>query len=253
MQKFTKLVFVLALLCFGSIFSMEEPENETLCLQLTGIFPNELWQTILAHLFCNTKVITESSDIYEAVKKIKRQYSIISMTCILFSRIKEQLKEESIKFYRVKLNEHFLKQQQFLEQALFNGQVIWQGTEGLYPLKGEWNIASLYSYLDHKIAKFMFTNIDNGILADILSSIDESQEKVRDICLLLIFFGADVNAKDDQGNSTLNLAVKFNPELIPMFMVKGADVHARNQDGKTVLELAEKNGNTEMIALLKRY
>lgn len=286
MKNDMKLVVALAFFGFGSMLSMEEwgkdepvseetflndleenesksnieaesdldeksieQQNETSSLEITGIFPNELWLVILTNLFFDPKFITESSDIYEAVKKIERLYGVLSMTCVLFYKINEELKEESMKFYRTGLKDHFL------EYRDRNTNKDEEYVKGLYPKNGEWNLKRLregilsegaeelievmlksnnagilslilgevekMSELDKKVAEFMFTNNDVGIVAYILEYI---KEEPINICLLLIFFGADMDRRrgiKERVHFALRNAVKRFPKLVPMLLAKG--------------------------------
>jgi len=47
--------------------------------------------------------------------------------------------------------------------------------------------------------------------------------------------------------------MKHKTEIVKMLLEKGADVNARNDDGETAFQIASKNECTETIKLLKQY
>jgi ankyrin repeat protein len=58
-----------------------------------------------------------------------------------------------------------------------------------------------------------------------------------DIAALLIEQGADVDEKDQFGNTPLHLALRY-PDMVRLLLDSGADVNARNAMGNTPLHLA---------------
>ena len=73
----------------------------------------------------------------------------------------------------------------------------------------------------------------------------------------LLQAGADVNARDDYGNTTLHYAanLRTNPEVIPEVIIAlldaGADVNASGEYGNTPLhQAASRNENPEVLTLL---
>jgi ankyrin repeat protein len=68
---------------------------------------------------------------------------------------------------------------------------------------------------------------------------------------LLISRGADVNARNSEGNAALFVAVhQESMELAALFLEKGADVNAKNSFGYTPLRQACRWGNPEAVQLL---
>jgi ankyrin repeat protein len=78
----------------------------------------------------------------------------------------------------------------------------------------------------------------------VVTNYSNSEEMIE----LLIAKGADVNAKNNQGNTPLYLAVGNNQkELAELLLLKGADVNTKNKKGLTPLHNAKRK---EIIELL---
>ena len=61
-----------------------------------------------------------------------------------------------------------------------------------------------------------------------------------------------MHARDNMGRTPLHWAAKGNSVEVARLLIKaGADVAARNKDGNTPLDLATQRENQEMIKLLK--
>jgi len=67
----------------------------------------------------------------------------------------------------------------------------------------------------------------------------------------LVDHGADVNARDTDGNTVLiDAADRYDTELERLLLDHGADVSARNKGGSTALMRAAFYGNTDFVRLL---
>jgi len=63
--------------------------------------------------------------------------------------------------------------------------------------------------------------------------------------------GADVNAKNNKGETALILASQIGTvDVIQALQAKGADVNAKTADGKTAIDSAKKGGHDEIEAVL---
>jgi ankyrin repeat protein len=70
---------------------------------------------------------------------------------------------------------------------------------------------------------------------------------------LLITAKADVNGRDERGNTPLIEAARFgHDDVVRALLVAKADARARNSEGKTALMLAAEGGHTETVRLLKQ-
>jgi len=71
----------------------------------------------------------------------------------------------------------------------------------------------------------------------------------------LLAAGADVNARDQSGQTALIIACRtanMSPELVKALLAAGADVNTRSRNDYTALSWATTRGNTEVIRLLRR-
>ena len=66
--------------------------------------------------------------------------------------------------------------------------------------------------------------------------------------------GADVNAKDQNGRTLLQIAaLKGHKEVVELLIAKGADVNAKRNDGETPLDLAIGRKHPETADLLRKH
>jgi uncharacterized protein len=74
----------------------------------------------------------------------------------------------------------------------------------------------------------------------------------RETCFLLLNYGADVNMKDNQGETALMIAVKTsNTATAKALLQRGADMNLSNNDNKTALDIAKSNNDEIILSLLK--
>ena len=70
----------------------------------------------------------------------------------------------------------------------------------------------------------------------------------------LIEKGADMNIKNDIGNSALMIAAQAGSEQsIRSLLQAGADVDARNNKREQAIDLAESGGHTDIVVMIQRY
>lgn len=74
----------------------------------------------------------------------------------------------------------------------------------------------------------------------------------EEIARMLIHHGADLNVKDDLGNTALHFASSYGRSgICELFLAQGSvDVNAKNKDGETALFLAAYNGRYEICEIL---
>ena len=81
------------------------------------------------------------------------------------------------------------------------------------------------------------------------SSIEYIEPKIK----AAIETGSDINVKDDNGWTALMLLARNEDraEVFNILIRAGADVDAKNRDGKTALDIAEEKGMPEIAQLLQ--
>lgn len=76
----------------------------------------------------------------------------------------------------------------------------------------------------------------------------------RDVVGYLVKHGANTEVRDDNGDTPLLLAIRGGHLRLARHLVdRGADVNVRDGSGHAAVVLARSLGQTEMVALLKRY
>ena len=164
-------------------------------------FPGELLLPILENVFFNSEILIGSENIFDAIDRINVHLSQtlinVALTCRSFFQFKNDflmLKKELLKFYQAKLKEAFLESR--------------ENKDGLHPINGEW---AENSEIAQKIALFMLNedHLNDPILPEVifapLNIIGNHRDKQlkTQLIRLLIFMGADLNAKDAFGSTAL--------------------------------------------------
>jgi hypothetical protein len=74
------------------------------------------------------------------------------------------------------------------------------------------------------------------------------------ILRLLLQHGADINAQNQGGRTSLHLASFFGAlEVVHLLLEHGADVEVKNNDGKTALQFAAKQGHDKIVKFLREH
>ncbi|MDD5454971.1 MAG: ankyrin repeat domain-containing protein [Candidatus Ratteibacteria bacterium] len=90
------------------------------------------------------------------------------------------------------------------------------------------------------------TNMEDEILGD--TRIMAFQKVYADIVKLLIENGADINAKDNKGNTALMMAsITGQTDTVKLLIDKGTDVNAKNNNGITALMLASGTNTVKLL------
>ncbi|XP_066603546.1 rabankyrin-5 [Prorops nasuta] len=97
-------------------------------------------------------------------------------------------------------------------------------------------------------------NLRNGDNETPLSLAMQSSLKGKDIVLALIFAGADINQRNDEGLTLLHQAIVKEDSATAIFLLdNGADMNARTKNGETPLQLSVHYRLSEVVeALCKR-
>lgn len=84
-----------------------------------------------------------------------------------------------------------------------------------------------------------------------LAGYGKDASNVSDLVRILVEHGADVNQKDDTGDTVLHVAAyKNRPALIDALLENGADPAIRNDDGQTPADYARAGGHDALAAML---
>lgn len=73
------------------------------------------------------------------------------------------------------------------------------------------------------------------------------------IAIMLIKAGADLNIKNKAGLTPLLHAMRRRFCIISLLVLNGADINAKNADGNTALDLAKMNEDDEVVEFLEQY
>jgi ankyrin repeat protein len=99
--------------------------------------------------------------------------------------------------------------------------------------------------------------VQKGALDDpqeLLFDLARSGVSDRDSLKFLVERGADVNARDDKGDTALHIAIRDNRLLLVKRLIdQGADVTLPDGEGRTPIELAAINQNRDITLELERY
>jgi len=79
-------------------------------------------------------------------------------------------------------------------------------------------------------------------------------QKQMDMVTLLVDEGADVNSRNEKGQTPLHFAVLFDHiEKAELLINAGADVNAKDKSDRTPLDIAVDRGYTEIVELLRKH
>ena len=99
------------------------------------------------------------------------------------------------------------------------------------------------------IAKGANVNAKNNIGETALHWAEDHEQK--EIVELLIANDSDVNAKDNIGGTPLHRATDVcNKEIVELLITDGAEINAKNDDGDTPLDMAD---NKEILYLIRKH
>ena len=126
--------------------------------------------------------------------------------------------------------------------------------------KGIFHYAAMYDqsypiiYFHEKLQKYFEKTLiidvpsELGITPLLCACIRGSKNAVD----LLLDLGANINARDEEGNNCLHYAVNSNnPNLVKKLIIRGADKNIKNQKNETPLDLAIQKNYTKLINILQ--
>ncbi len=110
-----------------------------------------------------------------------------------------------------------------------------------------------FNYLKEQIKKQykgISTEDLNEALIDILNKWEASEEDLKG-AVRLIIAGADVNVKDNYGNTALSYAsMKSHEEIVEILINAKADLNVTNKYGYTALMFASRNSHKDIVKIL---
>ena len=105
--------------------------------------------------------------------------------------------------------------------------------------------------LKNRIVLYLDQRKDLGGSNILLLAVKKEENYKNDIVKLLIESGADVNAKDYDGDTALRIAALHNKKDIAELLIEaGADLNVKNNAGRTALRAAAGEGNRDITELL---
>jgi len=197
--------------------SIDDEEN------LIDMLPGELWEIIFFNVYCDENACDGYVYIPDAIDSIKQKLPSISknirLVCRAFNLVNDAIgkrnlsKEVLKKFYRSLLIKkiedfnHFPELENFLKIGNDNG-IISKVT---------------YEYLDY-------------------SALYGSSKNFNKLITMVLFYGANVNSKDNSGSTAMRQALKWCyqkgdlvKEVIIVLLAHGADVNLQDENGNTAL------------------
>lgn len=77
-------------------------------------------------------------------------------------------------------------------------------------------------------------------------------EGYTEIVKLFLANGADINVKNNDGNTALmHAAMNGHPEMVLVLLDAGANLAVADNEGKTSLMIAQEQGNAEIVTILE--
>jgi len=109
-----------------------------------------------------------------------------------------------------------------------------------------------------EIANIRFAELENSTILHLLAGrkIDDEKQQTEQLKLIsyLLKLGADINAKNEIGNTPLTIAAMRGDDVLVTFLLKnGADSNLENNYGCTPIFYAVKTGRKDIVELLASY
>lgn len=128
---------------------------------------------------------------------------------------------------------------------------------GFYPSNICSDASTIEKYLDRggKVNLFISSSYlkRTSILGCIFGTASIKKQEKKDLINLLIYKGADIDARNNSGKTPLLFAARFldNYDIIRLLLEHGADVNAKDDDGRTPLfTVSDRRENYNIVKLL---